>query len=162
MTKIPRYNSIQDAKDTPFDNTVDPDCGFVSDETEGAIYELCNKISTSASPGFTWGRSGNVSADTWLLNDSVPSNKSGRAIFLNNAVLIHIFSRSENISTYDLEIYEHDGITYTLITTVNIVAARGGDFLLSVPLTTGKELGIKLVNGSAKNPVCGCILQVDL
>ena len=133
---------------------------IVSEEVQGVIEELCDQQDTSASPGFTWGKSGNVAANTWLLNDTVPSNKSGRAIFIADATLEAVFVRCELATTFDLEIFEHDGTTFTLITTVNIVASRGADFTISsLSLTNGKELAIKLVNGSAKNPVVGCVLK---
>ena len=95
-----------------------------------------------------------------MLNDTVPSNKAGRRIFLIDATLESVFVSSEDVDTFDLEIFEHDGTTFTLITTVSVVAARGGEFTVaSLSLTTSKELAIKLVNGSAKNPVVGCILK---
>lgn len=145
------------AKSVPFDNATN---GFVSTDVQAAIEEVSNKVDTSASPGFTWGSSGNVTSGTWLLNDTVPSNKSGRAIFLTGATLEHIFVRCELAATFDIKIYEHNGATYTLITTVSIVAARAGDFAIaSLPLTTGKELAMQLANGSAKNPVVGCVLK---
>lgn len=149
---------IQDAKETPFDNSTN---GFIADDVQAAIEEIRDATDVSASPGFTWGKSGNVTSESWLLNDTVPSNKSGRAIFINNPSLEAIFVRCENASTFDLEVYEHDSITFTLITTVSVVAARALDVIFPTPLslTTGKELAVKLVNGSAKNPVAGCILK---
>jgi len=119
-----------------------------------------DQIDASASPGFTWGDSGNLTSGAWLLNDTVPSNKAGRRIFLQNATLEAIFAANENTATYDLSIYEHDGTTYTLITTVSIVAARGGEFsVASLPLTTGKELAVQVTSGSCKNITVGCVLK---
>jgi len=121
-------------------------------------------ISDSASPGFTFGKSGNVPNGTWLLNDTVPSNKAGRALYLYNSSLEAMYVRCENASTFDIEIYEHDGITYTLKYTINVVASRALDTILTIPvsLTQGKELAAKIVNGSAKNPVIGCQLRGSL
>jgi hypothetical protein len=145
------------AKSTPFDNTTN---GFVSTDVQAAIEELANTVDTSASPGFTWGASGNVTAGSWLVNDTVPSNKAGRSIFLSNATLEYVFVRCEVATTLNMEVYEHDGTTYTLITTVTLTATRAGDFpIASLPLTTGKELAMKLSTGSAKNPVVGCVLR---
>jgi hypothetical protein len=152
-----RVRKSEVAESIPFDNSTN---GFVSEDVQAAIEEINNTVDTSASPGFTWGSSGNTTSNTWLLNDSVPSNKAGRRIFLNNATLEAVFISCENPATFDVEVYEHDGTTFTLITTVNVVAARGGEFpIASLPLTTGKELAVKLVNGSAKNPVAGCVLN---
>lgn len=141
----------------PFDNSTN---GFVSTNVQAAIEELANTVDTSASPGFTWGASGNVTSGTWLVNDSVPSNKAGRSIFLTNATLEYVFVRCELATTCTVEVYEHDGTTFTLITTVTLTAVRAGDFpIASLPLTTGKELAMKLATGSAKNPVVGCVLK---
>lgn len=145
--------------------SVDPsDLNCTDKENVHEVFkDFCTKLSeltVSASPGFTWGRSGNASSGTWLLNDSVPSNKSGRAIFIDDPQLSSLFVRCESIDTFDLEVYEHDGTVFTLITTVSIIASRAHDvtFPTPIPLTKGKELAIKLVNGSAKNPVVGCLL----
>jgi len=148
------------AIETPFDPDNDPDCGFISENVQEVIEELCHQVDTSASPGFTWGASGNIPSNTWLLNDTVPSNKSGRAIFLTGATLEQIFVRVENVTTVGVGVYEHDGTTYTLLTTVNLVATRTGDFsIASIALTTGKELAMRIESGSAKNPVVGCVLK---
>lgn len=145
------------AETIPFDNSTN---GFVSEDVQAAIEEVANTVDTSASPGFTWGSSGNVTSGSWLLNDTVPSNKAGRSIFLTGATLEYVFVRCELASTFSIEVYEHDGTTYTLITTVTITAARAGDFpVASLPLTTSKELAMKLSSGSAKNPVVGCVLK---
>lgn len=147
------------ASQVPFDPT---NCDSIdAEDTQGAIEELCTEVQQSASPGFTWGRSGNVANNSWLLNDSVPSNKAGRTIVISNPVINKIFSASEDVDTYDLEIYEHDGdeINLTLLTTLNVVASRTGDSgSISVATTTGKQLAIKLTNGSGKNVVAGVVL----
>lgn len=155
-----RDNFTPAAEQVPFDNETN---GFISEDTQAAIEEVKSALLVSASPGFTWGKSGNTTSNSWLLNDSVPSNKAGRAIFVINPTLESVFIRCESPATFDIEIYEHDGTTFTLITTVNIIAARGGNFnIASLPLTSGKELALKLVNGSAKNPVAGCIIKGNI
>jgi hypothetical protein len=136
------------------------DCLDTAETVQEGFEELCTLVDTSASPGFTWGRSGTVTANTWLLNESVPSNKSGRTIFLTTATLEEVFVSNEQSSTFDLEIYEHDGTTFTLLTTQSLVASRSGSFTIaSIVLTPGKELAIKLVNGSGKNVTAGVLLN---
>lgn len=161
MTKLHAGLNIHQppiADEVDFDDTV---CAFGEDEVQGAIDALCQRVATSASPGFTWGASGNV-VNAWLLNDTVPSNKAGRPIFLNSAEIGNIFVANENINTFDVAIYEHVGVgTEILLVTVNIVAARSAGFTVSVPITTGKELGVKIV-GSAKNPVVSLIIKGTL
>lgn len=113
----------------------------------------------SASPGFTWGRSGNCPDGTWLLNDSVPSNKAGRRIFLNGAGIIKIFVSCENSSTFDVVVYEHSGSgSEVVVGSVSLVAQRSADFDVDLGLTTGKELSVRIENGAAQNPQVGLII----
>lgn len=122
-----------------------------------------SQLGVSASPGFTWGRSGNLPSGTWLQNDTVPSNTAGRRVFLSNPEIIKVFVSSEGVDTFDIGIYEHTGSgTEVLLNTVSVVAARGGDFDVSISPTTGKELAIRLETGSAKNVQVGLILIGDL
>ena len=146
------------ARQIGFDNSTN---GFVADEVQGALEELKNDISTSASPGFSFGRASNVNNGTWLLNEGVPSNKSGRYVYINNAIVEKIFVGSETVSTYDLEIYSHDGdsVNLTLLDTVSIVSSRGGTIIVGVAVAIDKHLAIKLVNGSARNVVAGLELS---
>jgi len=120
-------------------------------------------LSVSASPGFTWRRSGNTTTGTWLLNDTVPSNKAGRRNFLVNAEVIKIFVSCEVAATFDIEVYEHNGSgTEVLLGTVNIIAVRSDDFDVSFSITTGKELAIRTATGACKNPQVGLIVSGDL
>lgn len=120
------------------------------------------KTAASASPGFTWGRSGSISATAWLQNDSVPSNVTGRHIFLKSAKIKKIFISNENVNTFALGIYEHDGVTYTLLGTVTVSALRKYDQALDLSLTYNKELAIAVTSGSCKNIVCGLLIQGNL
>ncbi len=150
------------AIETPFDKDNDPSCEFVSVNVQAVIEELCNRLAVSANPGFTWGKSGNVTTNTWLLNDSVPSNKAGRTITLINGEITRILTASENLDTYDISIYEHDGdeINLTLVETKSVVASRTGDFsVTSASITQGKQLAARVTSGSAKNLVIGVFLS---
>lgn len=146
------------AGSVPFDNSTN---GFTSTDTQAAIEEVKGLISTSASPGFTWGRSGNVGTNTWLQNDSVPSNTAGRLIGLASGKIEQAFLANEGVSTYSLEIYEHDGTTFTLLTTVTNTAAVSSfvDFVTPISITTGKMIGVKVSSGSAKNIVFALVLS---
>jgi hypothetical protein len=161
MPRRDEFNPV--AFTVPFDKDNDPSCGFTKENTQEAIEELCNKAAITASPGFTWESSGNTTSNSWLLNGVVSSNKTGRNFPLYNGVLNQISIANENINTFDIELYEHDGTTFTLLTTVSIIAARSGVFDSSdfgtINLTQGKELAIKQVNGSSKNPVIQIIAR---
>jgi len=159
MSKFIRVGPVADS--VPFDKDNDPDCEFVSDTVQEVIEELCNRISNSASPGFTWGRSGNVNNNSWLLNDSVPSNKAGRTVALVDPEITQIFVANEDINTFDIGIYEHEGdeINLTLLGTVNVVAGRSATFSVSFTVTSGRQLATRVTSGSAKNLVIGCQIR---
>lgn len=149
----------QSASQTPFDNSTN---GFTATETQAAIEEVKNNAAISASPGFTWSRSGNVPSNTWLLNDAVPSNRSGRTIMMSSAKLERMSVATEDIGTYDIEIYLHDGneINLTLLHSVSVINTRSAQFTIAaIPATTGRQMALKLSTGSAKNLVIGLILK---
>lgn len=160
-----RDEFIQVAETVPYDDLLQAPLSG-SDDVQGVIDWLKNKVATSASPGFTWGRSGNVSANTWLLNDSVPSNLSGRVIFLNNAEIKKVFIANQDLAIIDVGIYTHDGdeINLTLIGSVTTAATRTNTFTVSFPVPINKQIAIKLAAGSnaGKNLVVGCLIKGDL
>jgi len=161
MSRRDEFN--QHAASTPLDNTT-IDCLDTAETVQEGFEEMCIKlgnINNTSTPGFSFGRSSNVNNGTWLLCETVPSNKAGRYVYINNAVIETVFVGSETISTYDLEIYAHDGdsVNLALLGTVSIVSSRGGAFSLGQAVATNKHLAIKLVNGSARNIVAGLELS---
>ena len=133
-----QYNQV--AESIPFDNDSN---GFTSDDVQGAIEE----IGASASPGFSFGRSGNLSANTWLRRPgNVNSQRAGVTVGIANPVIVEVACSNRNIETYDVEIYEHEGnqVNWTLLTTVSVVAARGGIFSVNVAATQGRQLAVRL------------------
>ena len=159
-----RNNITQVAGSTPFDNSTN---GFTSSDTQAAIEELSNNLSVSASPGFSFGRSGNTTAGTYLQNETVPSNLSGRWVYINSAIIKHVYVSNETSTTYTIEVLYHDGggVGLTSLGTVTVVAARGGDFPVSWAVPTGKQIAIRMSPSTAnasKNIVCGLQLQGTL
>lgn len=151
------YNPV--AVEIPFDNDAN---GFTSDNVQDAIEEINTGVQTTASPGFTFGRSGNLPANTWLQNETVPSNKAGHTVNLTAPIIQEITVSSEDIDTFNVGIYEHEGdeINLTLLTTVSIIAARGGTFTgLSVSITAGRQLAARITDGSAKNVIVDLIVK---
>ncbi len=135
---------------------------LTSNNVEDAIKELDDNAAVSASPGFTWGRKGRSNTGTWLKNDDVPSNRSGRTTaLLSSPVITRIFTATDKLDTYDLSVYEHDGdeINLTLLTTVSVTSSRVGDFGVNVSVTNGRQLATRVTSGSAKNIVVGVILK---
>jgi len=165
MSKLgPIYKSPV-AGSIPYDDLIQaPTTG--SEEVQAILDYLKNRIAVSASPGFTWGRSGNVNANTWMLNDSVPSNISGRSIFLNNAKIVKVFTANQDATVMTLGVYTHDGdgIGLTLLGTVTTAAQRSNTFTVAFSVALNKQVAIKLESGSAagKNMVIGCLISGDV
>lgn len=147
---------IQTALQTPFDNSTN---GFNSSNVQQAIEE----IGASASPGFSFGRRGNVHSNSWLLNEGVPSNRAGRFVYINNPVINQLFIASENVSTFTVEIYTHlgDEVSLTYVDEATVTAARGGVFTIDTPISSGVQIALKLTSGSAKNIIAGLQLSGD-
>jgi hypothetical protein len=151
MTNITK-NSV--AAGTPFDNSSN---GFTSNNVQGAIEE----IKSSASPGFGFGRSGVSNSGTYLQNETVPSNVTGRYVYINSPIVKKIFVSNEILGTFSIQVWEHDGnlVNAVLLGAVTITSALGGDFVVSLATTKGKQLALLLSSGSAKNIVAGLELS---
>ena len=137
---------------------------FISEDVQGAIEEINQAVITSDSPGFSFGRSGNVSPSAYLQNESVPSNISGRWVYINNAEIAKVFVSNELITTFTLDVLEHEGseANLTLLGSVTVVNSRGGAFAVSWPATTNRQLAVRVSPSSAnsgKNIVCGLELK---
>jgi hypothetical protein len=109
-------------------------------------------VESAASPPFILGRSGSSPANTWLLNESVPTNVVGIPIFLDGGVLTRVSVNNELTTTYSVEIYEHDGTTFTLLHTISVTSAKSATSTdLAVNVTFGKQLAAKVSSGTPKN-----------
>jgi len=151
------YNPV--AEEIPFDNDSN---GFVSDNVQDAIEEINTGVQTTAAPGFSFGRKGNLATNTWLKNETVPSNKAGHTVNLTLPIIQEITVSSENIDTYDIRIYEHEGdeVNLTTLITVSIIAKRGDTFTgLAVNITAGRQLAARVVNGTARNAVVDLVIK---
>lgn len=135
------------AEDIAFDNT---GTDFAADTVQDALVEA----GASASPGFNFGRSANVNSGTWLqVTGGVPSNRAGITVALSNAEVKEIYVANQNINTFDITIYEHEGdeVNLTSLGTVSITSSRSASFSVSYSVTTGRQLAVRLTSGSAKN-----------
>jgi hypothetical protein len=152
-----RDEFIQVAKTVPFDNATN---GFIATDTQAAIEELQNTINTSASPGFSFGRSGVCTPNTYLQNETVPSNISGRWVYMNSAFVTDVYITNELTITYTMQFYYHDGngVGLTSLGTVTVTAAKGAHFTVNWAVPNDKQIAVKVASGSAgspKNVVCG-------
>lgn len=161
-----RDEFIQVAKTVPYDDTIQTPVSGTSD-VQAMLDYLKNQVAVSASPGFTWGRSGTITQSTWLLNDSVPSNLSGRTVFLNSAEIVRVFVANQDATSgIIIEVYTHDGdsVNLTLVGSVTTAATRSNTFTVSLPITLNKQVALYIANGSAsgKNMVVGCLIKGSL
>ena len=158
---ISRNSITQVAESTPFDKDNVPGCDFTSEDVQSVIEELCARVTTSASPGFSFGRSGNLSANTWLQCETVVSNRAGRWVYISDAVISDVYVGNEEIDTFDIAIYHHEGgeINLTFVGRVTITAARGGKFSVNFTVPTDKQIAVRIENGSSKNTVVGLSLR---
>jgi len=131
------------AGNVPFNNVSN---GFNSSDIQGAIEES----GASASPGFSFGRSGRVGGGTWLRRPgNVPSNRAGVTIPINNPIVSEVSCSNRNTDTYVLEIWEHEGnlTNSVLLGTVTVTNSRGGVYSVNFPTSKGKQLAIRLASG---------------
>jgi len=138
------------------------DSGLVSDLTGPAIRELSDRVDTSASPGFTWGRSGNVPPGSYLNQEGVPSNTTGRLVPLTSGYIATIFAACEEPTTATIEIQRRDGSTFTAIASVTLTAERKRTVNLvegASPVSLNDELAAFVSSGSVKNPGIGIVIK---
>lgn len=153
-----KVSDLLDAEQEDFDPQ---SSGLVSTETGPAIRELADNASVSASPGFSWGKQGNVTPNSWLLNEGVASNVAGRWQFLNSATITNVFVANQQTTTFDITIYYHDGngSGLTSVGTVSVAAANGGSFGVSFAVPKDKQLATRVTSGSPKNITVGILLN---
>lgn len=124
-------------------------------------------VDTSKSEDFSFDRSGNVAKNTWLLNNEVPSNKSGHTIALQNSVIRDISTANEDPDIMTLEFYSHDGdsVSLTLLGSVTTLAQRSNTFSVAFPIAVGKQLAVKTANltgNTGKNLVVNVVTKGTL
>jgi hypothetical protein len=132
--------------------------GIPAANVQVAIDYLANKVATSASPGFSFGRSGVVPAGTFLQCESVPSNVAGRWVFITSASITAVFISNQVTGPYNLEVLYHDGnaANLTSLGTITVAALTyGGAYSVAWSVPTGKQLAARISSGSARNVVCG-------
>jgi hypothetical protein len=131
--------------------------GIPAANVQTAIDYLAGLSATSASPGFSFGRAGVVSAGTFLQCETVPSNVAGRWVYINSAVVRKVYVSNEVLGPFTAEVLYHDGnaVNLTSLGTVTTGAVYGQAFTVTWSVPPNKQLAIRVTTGSAKNIVCG-------
>jgi hypothetical protein len=140
-----------------YDNTTS---GLPSTNVQGALDAVRSLVLTSASPGFSFGRAGIVNAGTYLQCETVPSNISGRWVYIASATIRKVFVSNELSVPYTIEVLYSDGngINETSLGTVTVSSGLGAAFTVNWSVPTNKQISVKIASSSlnaAKNIVCG-------
>lgn len=136
-----------------------PDACIIWDETNdtwtAGIEGVSMEPFPGASPAFLFSRAGVVPANTWLLVDGIPSNLTGHHTPFAGAIK-EVFIDSSSVSSFDVQLYEHDHSTFSLLTTVTVAADYGDTFSLSgVTFSSDMNLAARLSSGSASDVSVG-------
>lgn len=115
---------------------------------------------TSASPGYTWGRSGPINAGTFLLNDGVVSSTAGRIVSFNGTIT-HVYIDTPNSDTFTLAVMQRTApATFSTLGSVSVVSAPGGAFAVSIPVTSGMILAVQCSAGTITGD-CDVGVQIE-
>ena len=113
------------------------------------------------SPGFTWGRSGQVGNGAYLLNDTVPSNLTGRVVPIESGIISKILVANQQNNTFNVVVQKHlGGGLFQDLATVSLINERTkvAEPIGGIAVTFGDELAVK-IDGSSKQPVVGLIIK---
>lgn len=116
---------------------------------------------TSASPGFQYGRAGDVTAGTYLqVIANVPSSVSGLIVPFQG-VITRAFVTAENSATCGLKIQVRTdpGPVYTDLASLGLTAQRKTDTVLAVSVNNGDEIVVLMETGSVRNVQVGLIIE---
>ena len=126
---------------------------------------LLASLQNIAAPGALFTAQGNKK-NAYLSVGDIVSSSTGFPIRLNNATLVYIAAtNSNNLASFEVEIYSFDGLLETLLATVVVTAARGANYKPPTPIAVsfGIELRAKVNNvGTATNCVVAVFTAGDL
>ena len=118
------------------------------------------RAGTSASPGFTWGRSGNSPDGTYLLHQGVPCNISAIPMALRKGVVTTLYFEQEDPLGFDFHLFSKPA-PFTTIFQHTFAAATFGVYIIPVDqrpyVDNLNRLGVQILNGTAKNIIAGIL-----
>lgn len=141
------WRLFPNAEEVPFDNSVN---GFDSNDVQNAISE----VGAGASPGLSFSRQGHIFGSSWLNRaGGVASNRAGVSVFVDNPVVVLVACTTENLNTYEVTVYSHDGdeINLTPLGTLAVNNERTKLFTVNWPTTKGKQIAVRITSGGARN-----------
>jgi hypothetical protein len=143
------------AGSVPYDNSTS---GIPADDVQGAIDAIAAGAGSGASPGFTYGRSGVSNTGTYLLNETVPSNISGRTMPVSGTIA-EVFVAQELAGTFSFKIQKRSGASFVDLATFTVTAVRTATFATSIAITKGDEIAVVISSDSTKNVVIGFVAK---
>ena len=159
MTTSGKGGITQVASSVPVDDTnlTDP-----ADNVQEALENVSGGVAVSASPGYSYGRSGNVSKGAFLYRPgSVPSNITGIPIGIVDPYISNVSIGNQRAKVIKIDIWEHDGNGRNLsfIGSVTTDGTRTYSATVNFTLITGKQIAISVASDS---PNSGKNVGVDL
>jgi len=154
-----RDEFIQVAQTVPYDNTTS---GIPETDVQGAIDYAISTGVASATPSYTFTRSGNIPENTFLYNGTVPSNRTGVPVMTLGAKIERMAVGTEDLNSYTVNIYTHNGdeINLALVHTQVVSSTRSAQYSVpSIDIPIGKQVAISITNGSAKNISVSLIIK---
>ena len=156
---------IQDTEEVPFNN-VDSVFPANIETAEQALNYLRSQAQVTATPGYTWGASGSIK-NSYLLNETVASNKSGRLVTLSGSITSIFIVTARITDEYTLEIRRRNANgTYTTI--LSLIADGTSRFYAAssaVSVAAGDELAAYIKRSGKKgatNPVTGILVTGNI
>jgi hypothetical protein len=150
-----RWYQSPEAEGIPFDPQTS---NLTSFQVGPALRELSTALSTTVSPGLTWGGGGNIPTGTYLNNEGVPSNRAGRIVPATGAI-IKMYVTCENVATFTLEIQKNVGGTFSVLSSQTFTNIRKEVRAVSIAVTQDDELALYLSSGSSKNLLAGLLIK---
>lgn len=102
--------------------------------------------------------------NAYLLVGQIPSDNTGFPVRLANAEITYAAVQVSSSATFDVNIYEWNGTTETLLFTINVSSSINADYTPSTPIsvTQNNSLRAKIVTAAASNPVVQVFFSGEL
>lgn len=135
---------------------------LISDNVEGQLQEAGSGGGSGVSQTCVYGSGGNTSQNSYLPNESVPSNVVGVPIGITNAKIKNFFLGNENVRTGNVLVQERFPAGIGAWTTIYTASLNNESFKsitgLDVAITANAELAI-FTEVSLKN--CKIVLNIN-
>lgn len=132
-----------------------------------AIEYVSTAVNVSASPGFTWGKPGTVTSSTYLENDQVASNLSGRLVPFDGYISEFFVNNRNSTAGRIIEVQRRRPAqtgTWTTIVTMNMGVGEPEKVQsYTVAVLREDELAVRIspTSASFKDPIVGVVIKTN-